>query len=162
MLLGNFGVSGGSYCYKVQPTLVGNTDMSTGHIMSQTSQWKSCSIPGEGKKVGVNTIRLGVVDDFKHIVTPLRTNFKTDLFARYRLVSAAVKIHKTSKSDQESGVVYTQYTPQGIPIATGVPMDQNMGRPDKDKTKIYLAGLNDGCCDGKNGFVEMFSYYPTK
>lgn len=84
------------------------------------------------------------------------------MFARYRLVSAGVKLHKTSKSDQESGIVYTQYNPSGIPIAANTPMDQNLGRADKDKSKVYLAGLNDGSCDGKNGFVEMFTYHPTR
>lgn len=42
-------------------------------------------------------------------------------------------------------------------------MDQNLGRPDKDKSKVYLAGLSgDNVCDKKNGFVEMFTYHPQR
>lgn len=94
----------------MQPRLGANgVEHTTENIMSQTPVWRSVKIKRGNQvlNVGVNTISVGTKDKFRHTFTPLKTNFKEDLFSNYRLVSAGFKVHKTSKSDQESGIVYT-------------------------------------------------------
>lgn len=83
------------------------------------------------------------------------------MFNKVRLVSAGFKIYKTAISDNEQGILYTHYNPAGIPVATGSSLGGNLGREDKDKAKVYLAGLGNKCCEKRSGFVEMCTYHPT-
>jgi len=105
------------------------------------------------KKVRGLGIRIGSVTQTRQIVHQLKTSFRSNMYSKKRLVAAGLKVHKTYKSDQESGMIVAQYSPYGFSPSEGTPLDQNITKRAKDRRKIYLATDTGGCCHGRAGFL---------